>query len=132
MYRIELTVKILEVGQLYALAHVQAVERGAKTIGHHPDITSIQGRNLGASVCSGCERMLNIGPSSNNGTGDHQSEGEQSETGNSRTTKPEDFSVSDQNDGQVLEDGVDGDREELQGLGAGEDHSDKEKSDGEP
>ena len=76
--------------------------------------------------------MLNIGPSSNNGTGDHQSERKQSETCNSRTAKPEDFPISDQNDGQVIEDGVDGNREELQGLGAGEDHSDKEKSNGEP
>lgn len=48
----KLTVKVFEVGQLNALAHVQTVERGAKAIGHHPDITSIQSRNLGASVRS--------------------------------------------------------------------------------
>lgn len=76
--------------------------------------------------------MLNIGPSSNNRTGDHQSEREQSQTGDSRTTKPEDLSVGDQDDGQVLEDGVDGNREKLQSLGTGEDHADKEKSNREP
>lgn len=128
----ELTVKVLEVGQLNALAHVQAVERSANAVGHHPDITSIQSRNFGASICSGCKRMLDIGPSSNNGTDNHQTEREQSETSDSRTAEPENLSVSDQNDSQVFEDGVDGNREELQSLGARENHSNKEKSNGEP
>jgi hypothetical protein len=37
-----------------------------------------------------------------------------------------------EDDGQVLEDGVDGDAEELQGLAAGVDHADQQEGDGEP
>lgn len=35
------TVKVLEVGQLDALAHAEHVGRGAQAVDHHPDVTSI-------------------------------------------------------------------------------------------
>jgi hypothetical protein len=127
-----LTIKVLEVGQLDALTHAQAVERSAKTVDQHPDITSIQSRDFSGRVCARCERMLNISPGGNERADNHQPEGKQGESGDGGTAKPEDLSVSDENNGQVLEDSVHRNGQKLQSFRAGENHSDEKKSNGEP
>ena len=48
------------------------------------------------------------------------------------TTKPEDFAVRDENNGQVLEYGVNGDGKVFERPGRGIDHADEEEGDGEP
>lgn len=70
--------------------------------------------------------MLNVCPGSNHGAEHHEAKREK---GNPRdgATEPDDFAIGDQNNGQVLEDGVDGDRKVLQGLGTGVDHDDQKE-----
>lgn len=75
--------------------------------------------------------MLNVCPSCDYGTEDHQTEGEEGHGGD-RAAEPEYLAVCDQDDGQVLEDGVDRDREELERPSACVDHTNEEKSNGEP
>jgi len=75
--------------------------------------------------------VLDVRPGGNQGTEHHKAEGEESQRGD-RATEPKDLAVSDQDNSQVLEDGIDGDRKELKGLGAGVDHADQQKSDREP
>lgn len=48
------------------------------------------------------------------------------------TTEPNHLSVRDEDDREVLEDGVNGDREELEGFRAGVDDRDEEEGYGEP
>lgn len=71
------------------------------------------------------ERSLDISPRSNDRAEHHQAERQQGHRGN-LATKPEDLAVCNDNDGQVLEDRVDGDGEELERLGARVDHADEE------
>jgi hypothetical protein len=125
------TVKVLEVGQLDALAHAEHVGRGAQAVDHHPDITSIQSGNLATGIAAALNGVLNVGPSGDDGAENHQTEGEEGHVGDG-ATEPEDLTIGDQDNGQVLEDGIDGDGEELEGLGAGVDHADQQESDGEP
>lgn len=61
----------------------------------------------------------------------HQNEGTQGHGGD-LTTKPQHFTVSNQDDGQVLEDGVDRDGQVGDGLGGSIDHGHKEQSNWEP
>lgn len=75
--------------------------------------------------------MLDIGPSGNDGADHHQTKGEQSQ-GCDGAAKPKNLSVCDEDDGQVLEDGVDRDGQELKSPGTGVDHADEEERDGEP
>jgi hypothetical protein len=75
--------------------------------------------------------VLDIGPSSNDGAEYHHAEGQQGH-GRDRAAKPQDLTVGDDNDGQVLEDGVDWDGEILQGLGSGVDHANEQERDWEP
>lgn len=58
------------------------------------------------------QRMLDVGPGCNHGAEDHQAEGEQGHSAH-RPSEPQDFPVCDKDDGQILEDGIDGNREEL-------------------
>jgi len=74
---------------------------------------------------------LDVRPRSNDGAEHHQTKREQGH-GRDASTEPEDLSVGNDDDGQVLEDGVHGNREELERLGARVDHSDEEQRDGEP
>jgi len=46
----EQTVKVFEVGELDTLAHTKEIGRSAKAIDQHPDVASIQCRQL--LVCS--------------------------------------------------------------------------------
>lgn len=75
--------------------------------------------------------MLDVCPCRNDGGEDHQTEGEERHAGDG-ATEPEDFTVCDQDDGQVLEDRVHWDRKELERFCRGVDHANKEKGDGEP
>lgn len=75
--------------------------------------------------------VLNVGPGGNDGAENHEAERTQSH-GSDGASEPKHLSVCDQDDGQVLEDGVDGDGEELDGPGARVDHADQEEGDGEP
>jgi hypothetical protein len=125
------TVKVLEVGQLDALAHAEHIGRGAQAVNHHPDIASIQSGNLAGGVAAALNGMLNVGPGGDNGAENHQAEGKESHVGDG-ATEPEDLTIGDEDDGQVLEDGVDGDGEELESLGAGVDHADQQKGNREP
>jgi hypothetical protein len=82
-------------------------------------------------VASAANSGLDVGPSGNDGAEHHQAEGQQGERSHA-ATEPEDLSIGNDDDCQVLEDGVDRDGEELEGLGARVDHADEEERDGEP
>jgi hypothetical protein len=73
----------------------------------------------------------NVRPRSNDGAKDHEAEAQQGHACDG-SAEPQHLAVCDQDDGQVLEDGVDGNAEELQGLAAGVNHADQQKGDGEP
>lgn len=76
--------------------------------------------------------MLNICPSSNDGAEHHKAEREQSHSGDTTATEPEHLSVGSNNDGHVLEYGVDWDGEVLQGFRSCVDQSNQEKRYGKP
>jgi len=75
--------------------------------------------------------MRNVRPRSNDGAKDHEAEAQQGHACDG-SAEPQHLAVCDQDDGQVLEDGVDGNAEELQGLAAGVNHADQQEGDGEP
>lgn len=75
--------------------------------------------------------MLDVSPGGDDGGEDHEAEGEEGGWGDG-AAKPEDLSVCDNDDGQVLKDGVDWDGEELEGLSGGVDHADEEEGDWKP
>ena len=89
-----LTVEILEVGQLDALAHTQYVGGGAKAVDQHPEVTGIQGRDLARGVAAALNGVLDVSPGGNEGTEHHQAEGEESQRSD-RSTEPEDLTVGD-------------------------------------
>lgn len=132
-----LTVKVLEVRELYPLPHAQNVACGAEAIEKHPDVSSIERRDLLARLATRrsppvrLKRMLDIRPRRNDTAKHHQAKAEQSHAGHA-AAEPEHLAISDQDDCQVLEDGVDGDAEELERFAAGVDHADEEERDGEP
>jgi len=130
---INLTVKVLEVGQLDALLHTQDVGCSAQAVEHHPQVSSMQSRNsvsVGRLSHAG-QSVLDVCPCGNDGAQDHQSEGEKCHRCHC-ATEPKDLSVCDQDDGQVLEDGVDGNREEFHRPCARVDHADEEERNREP
>lgn len=133
----ELTVKVLEVGQLDALAHAQHERGAADAVEHHPQVARVQGgHGLGrrgglVPTRHAGQRVLDVGPRGDDGAEDHEAEGEERH-GRHRAAEPEHLAVRDQDDGQVLEDGVHGDGQEFQRPGAGVDHADEEERDGEP
>jgi hypothetical protein len=118
------TVKILEVGQLDTLAHGEHVCSCAQAIRAHPQVSSVQGRDGLGAFGGRVQSMLDISPGSNDGTQHHEAEGEERHAGDG-AAEPEDLAIGDQDDGQVLEDGVDGDGEEAEGPGGGVDHADE-------
>lgn len=77
------------------------------------------------------QSSLDISPRSDDGAQHHETEGKENNGGDT-ATKPENFAVSDNNDGQVLEDGEDGNRKELKSLSGGVDHTSKQSRNGEP
>lgn len=67
--------------------------------------------------------MLDVGPCGDDGAQNHESKREQGEAGD-RTPEPQYLAVSNEDNGQVLEDSVHRDGEVLKRLGAGIDHAD--------
>lgn len=134
---LQLTVKVLEVGQLDPFPHAEHESSRAKAVQGHPDVPCVQSSNLLGrlagngipSVCSQC--MRNISPGSDDTTGNHESKGEESHSTN-RSSKPQHLAVCDEDNGQVLEDGVYGNAEELQRFDRSVDHANEEKRDGKP
>nr|POE97733.1 hypothetical protein CFP56_79220 [Quercus suber] len=123
--------------ELDALAHAQEIGGGAEAVEHHPHVARIEGGDLVPGLAArrvtveAVERVLDIPPRGDHAAHDHQTKGQQGHRGDA-ATKPEHLAVRDLDYGQVLEDGVDGDAEELQGFGGGVDHADEEDGDGSP
>lgn len=125
-----LTVPVLEVHALDDLAHAQNIRGSAENVQAHPSISGIQsGERLdGLGSLAG---VVCISPGSHDRTQDHKPEGKEGE-GSNAASKPQNFAIGNDNDGQILENGVHGNREILEGLGACVDHADEEEGDGEP
>ena len=68
--------------------------------------------------------VLNICPGSDDRAKDHQAEREKSHSCH-RAAKPQDLTVGNQYDRQILEDSVDWNRKVLEGLGASINHNDE-------
>jgi hypothetical protein len=130
-----LTVEVLEVGQLDALPHAQNIGGGAEAVEHHPQVAGVQGgHGLGSGfgrLAHAAQSVLDICPGRNDGAEDHQAKREESHRCDG-ASEPKHLAVCDQDDGQVLEDGVDGDREELERPCARVDHADEQEGDGKP
>lgn len=124
------TVKVLEVGKLDALPHAEQVCSRAEAVHHHPSVASIECRDLLAAA-SASQSVLNVCPRSNDRAEDHQAKGEQSHWCDV-SAKPDDLTICNENNCQILEDGIDGNAEILQRLGRGIDHADKEEGDWKP
>lgn len=77
------------------------------------------------------QSVLNICPSCNNRAEDHQAKREKGHARN-RSTKPEHLAVGDQDDRQVLENGIDRDGEKLKRLCAGVNHHNEGQGYGKP
>lgn len=73
-----------------------------------------------------------VGPRSHDGAEDHQAEREEDGRQHAAPSGQQHLAVGDGDDGQVLEDGEDGHRQELQGLAARVDLGHEEDGDGEP
>jgi len=127
------TVKVLEVGQLDALAHAEDVGSTAEAVHGHPDVARVEGRDLVAGSRAGVagKSVLDVCPRGNDGRENHETKGEEGDSSDV-AAEPQNLAVCDQDDGQVLENGVDGNGQVLQGLGRGVDHADEEERDGEP
>lgn len=129
------TVKVLEVGQLDALAHAEQVACRAEAVDQHPHVSRIERRNrlVGARgrMAVGLERMADVGPCGDDGGQNHQPEGEERHAGDC-AAEPQHLTVRDQDDGQVLKDGVHGDGEVFDGPSGGVDHADEQKGNGKP
>ena len=132
-----LTVKVLEVGELDALAHAEHVGGGAEAVDHHPEVARVQGCDLVGSLASkgiarvSGESVGDVGPCGNNGAEDHETEAEQGHAGDG-AAEPEHLAVGDEDDCHVLEDGVNGNAKVLKRLAAGVDHANEQQGDGEP
>lgn len=74
---------------------------------------------------------LDVSPSSNDGAENHHAKRKKDERRDA-AAKPQDFTVRNDNNGQVLENGVDRYGKKLQCLGSGVNHSEKKEGDGEP
>lgn len=124
------TIKILKVGELDSLPHAQHVTRRTQAIDQNPNIAGIQGTQrqglFGAAVTIRADGCTDVGPGGHNTRQHHEAKGEESHRADG-AAKPQDFAVGDQDDCQVLEDCVDGDAEELEGLGRGVYHGDEQQ-----
>jgi hypothetical protein len=127
------TVIVLKVHLLNDLAHAENIRRSAHNVHAHPRVAGIESRQgaRGIERVHAIKSGLNISPGSNDGAEHHQTEREKGQ-GSDAAAEPENFAVGDHDDGQVLEDGVDGNREVLQRLGASVDHANEEQRDREP
>lgn len=119
-------VEVLEVGQLDSDSHGQDESGTGETVGKHPEVAGVHG----SGILSG-PGSRGVTVTSQDGGEDHQEERTQNHVGD-LSTEPQDLTVSDQDDGQVLEDSVDRDRQALQSSGASVDHGNKHKNDRHP
>lgn len=128
-----LTIEILEIGQLDSLSHAQNVGGSAETVNQHPDVACVQGGNflVGIRGDTHLQGMLDIRPCCDERTHHHETEGKKNHVSNG-AAEPKDLAVCNQDNGQVLEDRVDGNRQKLEGLCSGVNHADQEERDGEP
>jgi hypothetical protein len=139
-----LTVPIAKTHILNAAAHTEHKRGGAKDIQAHPSVPSVQGGHgirglpqvrggggLAAAAAGVGQDGLDVGPGRDDGAEDDEAKGQQHERGHA-PAEPQDLAVGDDDDGQVLEDGEDGHREELQGLVARVDLAHEQDRDGEP
>lgn len=129
------TIEILKVGDLDAFLHAQDVARGTQAVDQNPDVAGVQRAQrlglFGAAVAILTDGGADIRPGGHDTRDHHETEGEQGH-GTDGAAEPQHLAVGDQDDCQVLENGVDGDAEELEGLGRGVDHGDEQQRDGEP
>ena len=107
-------VKVLEVGQLNSLSHEENEGGGREAVQGHPEVADVE---VHGAACVG----VTVG--GDDGGENHEDEGAERHWGD-LTAKPQDLAVGDQDDGQVLENGVDWDGQVLQGLRGGVDHED--------
>jgi hypothetical protein len=121
-------VPVLEPGHLDPLSHGEHIGGREETVQPHPQVADVevgeQGtgrtdegqlgtrRRVEGSSVLGDHGVVNVGPGGDDGRTDHEEERDEGKTGDV-SAEPDDLAVCDQDDGQVLEDGVDGDREEL-------------------
>lgn len=135
IHQLPLTVEIFKVGQLDPLPHAQNERRVTQAIHEHPDVARIQRGQLGRSLMTRMsvvlKRVSDVGPRRNDGAQNHEPEREQGQSGD-RAAKPKHLAVRDQDDGEVLEDGVDRDRQKLKGFAPRVDHADKQDRDWKP
>jgi len=131
----ELTVEVLEVGQLYPLSHAQDVGCSAEAVKHHPKISGIQRRDsagsLAGSFSKACQGMLNIRPCCNDGAEDHQPKGEQGHRCDG-STEPEHLTICNEYNCKIFENGVHRNRKKLQRFCARVDHTNKEERNWKP
>jgi hypothetical protein len=130
-----LTVEILEIRELDSLPHAEHISGGAQAIHQHPNVTGIQRRHFG--VCDGGIVVIvgngigDISPRGNNRAHNHEAKGEKSHASD-LAAKPKNLAVCNEDNGQVLEDGVDGNAQELDGPGTRVDHANEQQRYGEP
>lgn len=123
---VEHGVEVLEVGQLDTDSHEQNKSSGCETVAEHPEVSQVQRVQVISTL--GGSRVTVGGKDRGE---DHQKEGTQGH-GSDGATKPQDLTVSNQNDSQVLENGVNWNRQKFQSLGRGVDHGDKQESNRHP
>ncbi|KAI6768093.1 hypothetical protein HG530_006102 [Fusarium avenaceum] len=115
------------------LAHAQNIRGRTEDVHGHPEVTGVQGSKRIGIASGGTvvtrNSALDISPSSNHGAQDHKTERSESGRGDG-TAEPENLAVCNGNNGQVLEDGVDRHRKELQSLGACVDHTNEDERNG--
>ena len=78
-----------------------------------------------------CQSSGDVRPGSNDGRQDHQGKGEESEHGHA-SSEPNDLAICNEDNGKILEDGVDGNVEVLECLGSSPDRENKQGRDGSP
>ena len=93
-------VEVLEVGQLDSLSHEENEGGGGEAVQGHPEVADVEvHRAAGVGVAVGGD----------DGREHHEDEGAERHRGH-LAAEPQDLAVGDQDDGQVLEDGVDRNR----------------------
>lgn len=116
-------VKVLEVSQFDSLSHVQDKGSGRETVDKHPEVTNTEQTRVGVGLL--------VTHTGNDGGQNHQEEGTQGHWGH-RSSKEQNLTVCNEDDGQVLEHGVHWDGQELQGLRTGVDHQHEQNRDRSP
>lgn len=108
-----------------ALAQEEDKASVGQAVAKHPKVADVKTAEERNSLSRGFGGSLGsdgkIGPSSDNRGKDNDDKGEESERSD-LTTKPNDFTVSNEDDSDILKDGEDWNGEVLHGLGRGVNH----------